>query len=428
MTKLVQHFSFLNFLNFFNKIFCVIVVFLLLKGGKFEMKKKYTHLTYEDRVLIQACINDNQTITEIAKNVHCNKSTISRELSKHAFIRKVSEIGLTFATCPYLGRAGFCNNCPKNGSCRRDRRYYNYNEAENNSSALLRNCRSKPKISEENIQYINEVVTLGVRQGQSLHHIYVADSSLKKICCEKTIRRLVYRGNLDVKAHELRRFVRYKHHLPKVNKDVELKDIRVLIGRSYKDFCSYTEKHKRKNVVEYDSVIGKRNDNKAILTVTFKKYNFQFGLLIAKGKPSSVSYQIRKMFKKIGSDLVKEIFPINLSDNGTEFSYFTEIEIDENGEKICNTYFARPNRADDKTHCERNHELVRYIFPKGKSLNNVTQKMVDEAFSNINSYVRESLGDKTPYELVEKRFGKQFLDKINIHKIPKKKVRLVSII
>lgn len=49
-------------------------------------------------------------------------------------------------------------------------------------------------------------------------------------------------------------------------------------------------------------------------------------------------------------------------------------------------------------------------------------------FSNINSYVRGVLNDKTPYELVEKKFGKEFLDTIGIRKIPKKKVKLTQIV
>ena len=60
------------------------------------------------------------------------------------------------------------------------------------------------------------------------------------------------------------------------------------------------------------------------------------------------------------------------------------------------TFYARPMRSDDKAEAERNHELVRYVFPKGKSLDGLTQADLDSAFSNINSYVRRSKGDKTP--------------------------------
>ena len=49
-----------------------------------------------------------------------------------------------------------------------------------------------------------------------------------------------------------------------------------------------------------------------------------------------------------------------------------------------------------KAEAERNHGLVRYVFPKGKSLDGLTQADLDEAFSNINFFVRLSKGDKPP--------------------------------
>lgn len=87
---------------------------------------------------------------------------------------------------------------------------------------------------------------------------------------------------------------------------------------------------------------------------------------------------------------------------------------------ICKTFYTRPYRSTDKLSCENLHRLLRYAFPKGKSLDNLTQDVLDEVFSHINSYVRKSLIDKTPYDLIKKKFGKEFLVKINIKRIPKK--------
>ena len=125
---------------------------------------------------------------------------------------------------------------------------------------------------------------------------------------------------------------------------------------------------------------------------------------------------------------MKHIFPINLADNGTEFSYFSKIEENEEGEKICSTYFTSPYKATDKATCERLHELVRYFLPKGYSLNDLTQEMIEEMYFHINSYVRKSQGDQTPYDLIKRKFGEDFLKTLGIRKIPKKKVRLLPLI
>lgn len=51
-------------------------------------KKNYKHLTFQDWVIIQACINDNKSVTEISRILNVNKSTISRELNKHSIDKK----------------------------------------------------------------------------------------------------------------------------------------------------------------------------------------------------------------------------------------------------------------------------------------------------------------------------------------------------
>ena len=200
-----------------------------------------------------------------------------------------------------------------------------------------------------------------------------------------------------------------------------------MIGRTYNDYLQYVKRRRGKAVVQYDSLIGKSTDTKAILTITFKDSNFQFGLLVYKNSPTSVKNQLCSLFNKLGEAAVQKIFPINLSDNGLEFSFFPEIET-MNGQKVVRTFFTRPYRSTDKSECERNHELVRYVYPKSKSFNRITQQELNDVFSNINSYVRKAKGNKTPYDLVKQRFGQAFLDTIGIRRIPNKKVKLTQLI
>jgi len=296
------------------------------------------------------------------------------------------------------------------------------------SSSRNHNSRSVTKLSESDLKTIDDIVTDGVTLGQSLHHIYVSDKILHSLCCERTIRRLIYRGNLSIRPHQLRRYVRYKHQYAKEPGDIHLRDIRALIGRTHKDYVRYCNSHKRSNIAQFDSVIGKIDDHKAILTISFPTFNFQFGLLIKKCSPTSVNRVINQLFDRLGPDLVNTIFPVNLCDNGIEFSYFHQLEDDGMGLRHIKTFYTTPYRATDKAPAERNHEFVRYCLPKSKSLNDLTQSLIDDMFSHINSFVRRSKGDKTPYDLVMARFGKEFLDLINIVRIPNKKVKLVPLV
>ena len=76
---------------------------------------------------------------------------------------------------------------------------------------------------------------------------------LSKICSERTIRRYVYHNYLSVKAHELPRYVRYSHKY---------------------DYKKYVESHPDDNIFQYDSVEGKIDDKKAILTITYPEFRF----------------------------------------------------------------------------------------------------------------------------------------------------------
>ena len=177
--------------------------------------------------------------------------------------------------------------------------------------------------------------------------MYHANPELAYLCSERTIRRLIDRGELTVKSHELRRYVRFKRPQKRQVK-IQLRDIEVLYGRQYEDFLKFVKRHKRMNIAQYDSVVGKRDDRQALLTIMFPKYNFQFGILIKKDNPNAVKSKIQALFRKLGDAGVKKIFPINIADNGPEFSYFNQIELNKAEQTICRTFFTRPYRSMTK--------------------------------------------------------------------------------
>ena len=182
---------------------------------------------------------------------------------------------------------------------------------------------------------------------------------------------------------------------------------------------------KDKQIFEYDSVIGKLNDHFAILTITHKETNFQFGFLVKKGLSAEVLEKIN-LLKSLFGDKYYEIFEINLADNGTEFDQFINAENDENGLKRCNVFYARPYKSSDKAECERNHEFIRMIIPKGETLDDskINQENINKIFSHINSYVRKVLDNKTPYQCFVKIFGLDVVKKLDIDCIAPEEVVL----
>jgi len=403
------------------------------------MKNK-TRLTIDDRINLQAAIAKGNSLKDICKLLKKNRTIIYRELTHYYFVKESRQTcshcsklqycrdnGIVFPrplkTCPDFipirceknKRFPYvCNGCYMNSRCYNTKRYYDCTKAEAMSLQNRVSTRKRKLLSQDQISTINRIVSPLIKEkGQSIHHVYISNPKLQDICSERTIRRLIYDRYLDVKAFDLPRYVRFEHRSQyAVVRENKVANIERMYQRTFTDFTRYTKAHPDLSVVQYDSVIGKIDDKQAILTITFPKERFQFGRIIKKGDPTSVQGVMNWLFVSIGYEKAKEIFAINLADNGVEFSYFHKLE-----QHNVRVYFTNPYRSTDKAGCERNHEFIRYIISKGKTLNNLTQDDLNLMFSHINSYVRESNQNKTPYELIIERFGPEFLRIIGIDRI-----------
>lgn len=128
---------------------------------------------------------------------------------------------------------------------------------------------------------------------------------------------------------------------------------------------------------------------------------------------------------KLGHDDFIRLLPVILTDNGSEFSDPAPIEMDKStGEILTQLFYCDPNMSQQKGACENNHEFIRRIIPKGRSMNPYSQEDIDLMMSHINSYLRTELGGKSPYNMFEFRYGKDILDKLNIMRIDPRNVIL----
>jgi len=409
---------------------------------------KKSKLSLDDRINLLAAITKGKNLTQIAKQFNRPRSTFYREIKKHMYwpthpytcsycnnkfncpVKK--GISQKHWICPNFKpllcekQKHFpfvCNNCPNMTRCSRAKCYYNCTAAYNTFRTNWCADRSKISLYPELLNKLNEIVTSGIRKGQSIHHIHSSNEWVRGLVSEVTIRRYLYKGLFDAKPIELPRYKRYSR---KYNyspyKNFYIWNIKAKENRTFSDFKNFCKvNHIEKNYWEYDSVEGNCKSKKSIFTITFAENNFQFGFLIRKHNPNDV-YKICRWLQETFPNL----FKVNLADNGVEFVNFHKIEKAESGEHVANVFFTSTYKATDKPHCERNHEFIRYIAPKGTSFDGWTQDQVNLMFSHINSYVRESLNNKTPYDLIVERFGIEFTNKLGIFKIKPENVCLNS--
>lgn len=100
-----------------------------------------------------------------------------------------------------------------------------------------------------------------------------------------------------------------------------------------------------------------------------------------------------------------------------EFQRPQELETSIDGSKRSSIYYCEPNRSDQKAKCEKNHEYIRYIIPKGTSMDNYTQDDIDLMMNHINSTAREVLNFAIPYDMATIYLGLDTLNKLKFNKI-----------
>lgn len=138
----------------------------------------------------------------------------------------------------------------------------------------------------------------------------------------------------------------------------------------------------------------------------------------------SLKIKINTKVELFGQEMFKKLFPVILTDNGSEFSNPLRIEADENGEIRTRIFYCDSNRPDQKGSIEVNHEFIRRVIPKGTSLDEYTQYDINLMMSHINSYGRKRLNDRSPYRVFKVMYGEEVIKRLGIEKIPRDEINL----
>ena len=135
----------------------------------------------------------------------------------------------------------------------------------------------------------------------------------------------------------------------------------------------------------------------------------RFGCKITAVDMDAQALEVAKKFAALkervmdGGYAFHQLFPVILTDNGSEFSYVEELERDIDGKS--HLYFCDPSRPDQKGRIEKNHTVLRAILPKGTSFDQLTQKDVNLVISHVNSLKREEFQGKSAYDVFTFNFG-----------------------
>ena len=379
--------------------------------------KKYKHLSFEDRCVIEEYLNHGYSFTQISNRLGKHRTAISKEVLKHRFLR--GSAGSERPCCfeskpPYV-----CNYCDNFNHCKKQKYSYSSHIAYNEYKQTLISERAHLNITKDQIASINEIIApLMIKKNHSVNQVFISHPELLPFS-KTTFYKYIDLGILNVKNIDLQRKVKWKvkkeydYHKDKVETSIK-------VSRFYTDFKDYMEFNPNSSIVEMDTVIGTQGGKggKCFLTLLFRQYNFMLIYLLPYKKSRYVSEIFNQLKQLLGIDEFKRLFQVILTDNGTEFSDPESFEFDMNtGEKICSVFYCDPNCSWQKGSIEKNHEYIRYILPKGTSFASLTQEDCYLIASHINSTPRLSLNNHSPYEASLLFLGNDNINKFKIKKI-----------
>lgn len=421
----------------------------------------YKHFSLSERIDIEHFLRDGYSFKAIGKELNRDCTTISKEVKKHITHKRSGAYGRAFNNCINKHDCGFsklcdkpsckhrfcrfcsqcssfcteykeeiclkllkppyvCNGCGKLASCILEKALYSAATSHRQYETLRSESRFGITIDEAEAARLDAVISPLIRRGQSIHHI-CSNNTDAIMCSEKTIYNYVDLSLFSARNLDLPRKVRYR---PRKKSAAPFKvDKSCRIGRTYTDFQAYMSENPDTPVVEMDTVEGVKG-GKVLLTIHFREPQFMLAFLRDANTSRSVINIFEKLYLELGPEAFTRLFPVILTDNGSEFSNPSAIELDAQGNTRTQIFYCDPSSPYQKGAAENNHELIRRIVPKGRSFNYFSQQDISRMMDHINSYARKKLNNRSPHQTFSFLHGPEILQKLGATLIPTNDVTL----
>lgn len=419
------------------------------------------HLSLDERIKVQQCLKESKSFKAIGRELNRDPTTVSKEVKNHVLFKRVGSYGKAFNNClhrftcthsyictsPYCRNAYcrfckictsvcedfkeyrcskllkppyVCNGCSKRNSCTLEKRIYSATFAQDEYEFMRSESRSGISVCEDEISRLDNIISPLIVKGQSIHHICTNNKD-SIMCSEKTVYNYTDSNLFSARNIDLPRKVKYR---PRKTSSKHFKvDKACRISRTYKDFEDYILLNPDTPVVEMDSLEGTKG-GKVLLTIHFKNPQFMLAFI----RDANTSRSVIDIFEMLYSNLSREdfttLFPVILTDNGSEFSNPSAVEFDTKGNRRTRIFFCDPSKPYQKGAVENNHTLIRRVIPKGVNLNNFCQSDIQLMMNHINSYSRKKLNSRSPHQLFSFLYGNDILNKLGATLIPVNSITL----
>ncbi|MFT9495958.1 IS30 family transposase [Anaerosolibacter sp.] len=427
-----------------------------------QSKGNQKHLTLSQRIEIEKRLLAGLSFTKIATTINKDPSTISKEIRRHTNVRTrkneyvpipctnrstCNQINLCSkkcglkcrichepktrctdlckdyapAQCEKLLRSPYvCNGCGKRINCLLEQRICSAKYADDCYRDLLVSAREGINQTPESIQKLNDLVTPLIRKGQSIAHIYASHAKEIK-CSRRTLYTYIDQSVLTVRNLDMRRKVKYKKRKKPTQCSIIDREFRK--GRSYEDFQKLLKDNPSIPVVEMDTVEGKKR-RQSTFDHDVSKLFFNACISPRLKNPGGSTEGFDELTQMLGVEWFQTLFPVILTDNGSEFQNPRSLEGSEKEEIRTKIYYCNPNSSWQKGMLEKNHQYIRFVVPKGNTFDLYTQDDITLMINHINSEARDSLNGCTPYQLSQLLLNHQLHTGLSLQAITPDEVTL----
>ena len=256
-----------------------------------------------------------------------------------------------------------------------------------------------------------------------MSHIFAVHADEIPVC-RRTLYNYLDQRIFQARNIDLPRRVRYKKRVNRSKPKQKNYEQVYRTKRTYKDFERFTEAFPEYDIVEMDTVKGGQSAGKCLLTLLFRSCSFMLVILLPRFTQEAVAEAINNLYNLLGHRLFKKYFPIILTDNGPEFKNPWDIENAPNSKQRTRVFYCDLYVSNQKARLEKNHEYIRYVIPKGRSMHKYTQDDISLIASHINSTSRDSLNGASPFDLADILLDKRIPALTGQHKVSPDSVML----
>lgn len=388
----------------------------------------FSHLTLEERRIILAGITNGSTKTAIAQTIGKDKSTVGKEIKLHRVLSHKCKMPLecnNYRKCPFQRHCslqcpeyspfrcsrrdrtpGACNGCSQWSRCRFDKYQYSPEDAHMDYRITLVDSRQGVNLTSQEARAMADIIKPLLKQGQSPFQIVTGHPELG--ISEKTLYNYIENGVFHeiagITVMDLRRQVSRKLPKKKAQTYKKRADRKYLLGRTYKDYCSYMSENPDVFVTQMDTVYNDETNGPFIQTFKFLNAGLLFALYQETKTAQSMKEGVDLLESALGTELFRKYVHVLLTDRGPEFTAADAMETASDGTRRTRVFYCDPMQSGQKGSLENKHVELRYILPKGtdlRALGLTGQGPLNLAISHVDSAPVEKLGGRSPLELAD---------------------------